>query len=204
LEKDLTSIRYPIPQESRSCFDKAGFSRLLRETLASRYGKLPSAAFVAREFNLRAYGCEPITQESARRWLRGLSIPSGKRLGVLQAWLKFDLNPLFSGALPVQELSPQGTSVAMPDWHVEALSMIQGLSSNCEVHQSGSEAFLCLYDGLPAHYKALIYVIAHQLHLTRSDVASPYANENSSDKDQAVFSNTPRSTDRTGSNGSFQ
>jgi len=204
LEKSLNTISYSIPQESRSCFDKAVFSRLLRESLASRFGKLPSAAFVAREFNLRAYGCEPITQESARRWLRGLSIPSGKRLGVLQAWLKFDLNPLFSGVLPVQESSLQGTKVAKPDWHAEALTVIQELSSNYEGHQSGGEAFLVLYNDLPAHYKALIYVIAHQLHLTRSDVASPYANENSSDKDQAVFSNTPRSTDRTGSNGSFQ
>lgn len=92
----------------------------------------------------------------------------------------------------------------MPDWHVEALTVIQALSSNYEAHQSGSEALLGLYNGLPAHYKALIYVIAHQLHLSLSDVANPYANENGSDKDQAVFSNTPRSTDRTGSNGSFQ
>jgi len=163
LEKSLKPIRYSFLQESRSCFDKAGFSRLLRESLASRYGKLPSAAFVAREFNLRAYGCEPITQESARRWLRGLSIPSGKRLGVLQAWLKFDLNPLFSGVLPVQELSPQGTSVAMPDWHEKALTLLQVLRFNCEAHQSEGEAILSLYNGLPAHYKALIYVIAHQL-----------------------------------------
>jgi hypothetical protein len=87
----------------------------------------------------------------------------------------------------------------MPDWHVEALSVIQGLSSNCEVHQSEGEAFLRLYNGLPAHFKVLIHAITHQLYLTPSDVARPYANENRSDEDQAEFSNMPRSTDYTGS-----
>jgi len=72
------------------------FARALRQTLVSRFGRLPSAAFVAREFNIRAYGCEPITQESARRWLRGLSVPAGNRLGVLQKWLDIDLNRIFN------------------------------------------------------------------------------------------------------------
>ena len=53
--------------------------------------------------------------------------------------------------------------MAMPDWHEKALTLLQVLRFNCEAHQSEGEAILSLYNGLPAHYKALIYVIAHQL-----------------------------------------
>jgi hypothetical protein len=62
--------------------------------LITRYNKLPSAAFVAKEFNLRARDTEPITQESARRWLRGKAIPEISKLFILQLWLNIDLNSL--------------------------------------------------------------------------------------------------------------
>lgn len=59
-----------------------------------RYQELPSAAFVAKEFNLRSHTTESITQESARRWLRGLAIPDLAKLLVLRAWLDLDINSL--------------------------------------------------------------------------------------------------------------
>lgn len=68
------------------------FAEALRDALTIHFGKLPAASIVAREFNLRAYGVEAISQESARRWLRGLSMPSQDKLGVLQSWLSLDLN----------------------------------------------------------------------------------------------------------------
>ncbi len=72
---------------------KEQFARSLRESLQVRYGKVPSAAVVARDFNLRAYGVAPITQESARRWMRGESFPSPKYLGILISWLGVSLEP---------------------------------------------------------------------------------------------------------------
>lgn len=72
---------------------KEQFARSLRESLRVRYGKVPSAAVVARDFNLRAYGVAPITQESARRWMRGESFPSPKHLGILINWLGVSLEP---------------------------------------------------------------------------------------------------------------
>ena len=72
---------------------KEQFARSLRESLRVRYGKVPSAAVVARDFNLRAYGVAPITQESARRWMRGESFPSPKYLGILISWLGVSLDP---------------------------------------------------------------------------------------------------------------
>ena len=71
---------------------KDNFACHLRECLKSRYGKLPSAAVVARDFNLRAHGTSPISQESARRWIRGVSLPEEDRLRVLVNWLNLDFN----------------------------------------------------------------------------------------------------------------
>ena len=70
------------------------FSLSLVNALALRYQEIPSAAFVAKEFNLRTSTLEPITQESARRWLRGLAIPELDKLLVLRSWLDLDLNAL--------------------------------------------------------------------------------------------------------------
>lgn len=73
---------------------KEFFSKALEQALIERYGKLPSSAFVAREFNLRAANIDHINQESARKWLRGLAIPELNKLFVMQAWLGLDLNTL--------------------------------------------------------------------------------------------------------------
>jgi hypothetical protein len=70
------------------------FASALNNSLLLRYQKMPSAAFVAKEFNLRSHMTEAITQESARRWLRGLAIPDFAKLLVLRSWLDIDLNAL--------------------------------------------------------------------------------------------------------------
>jgi len=51
------------------------FSKIFTSALVSRYGELPSSSFIAREFNLRSEYLEQISQESARRWARGLALP---------------------------------------------------------------------------------------------------------------------------------
>lgn len=83
---------------------KDNFSALLRDSLRSRFGRIPSAAVVAREFNLRAYDTAPISQESARRWIRGVSLPEEERLRVLVNWLDLDFNRV----LRAQERHPGG------------------------------------------------------------------------------------------------
>ena len=70
------------------------FSSSLRNCLNAYYGRIPSAATFARDFNLRAYGTSPITQESARRWMRGVSLPEEDRLRVLINWLGLDYNKI--------------------------------------------------------------------------------------------------------------
>ena len=78
---------------TRDVIMKELFAQTLRECLKARYGKLPSAATVARDFNLRAYGTSPITQESARRWMRAESFPKPDHLKILLAWLGVSLDP---------------------------------------------------------------------------------------------------------------
>jgi hypothetical protein len=78
---------------------KENFSAHLRTSLKAQYkGRLPSAAILARDFNLRAYEASPISGESARRWMRGICLPEEDRLRVLVNWLNLDFNRVL--ALP--------------------------------------------------------------------------------------------------------
>ena len=70
------------------------FSEALEKALIERYKKLPSAAFLAKEFNLRAKDIYTIRQETARKWLRGLAVPELDKLLIIQAWLELDLNSI--------------------------------------------------------------------------------------------------------------
>lgn len=71
------------------------FSTTIRAALRQRFGKIPSNAVVAREFNLRSHGAKTVSQESVRRWLLGTSLPEYSHLQVLLKWLNIDSNQLF-------------------------------------------------------------------------------------------------------------
>jgi hypothetical protein len=79
-------------------FDSAveRFGETLRQSLKRKYGKLPSAGFVAREFNLRCTNTHTITNETARRWMRGCTLPDYSRLEVFGKWLEIDYNLVFA------------------------------------------------------------------------------------------------------------
>lgn len=82
---------------------RESFSLALIDGLVLRYKEIPSAAFIAKEFNLRALGCDEVSQETVRRWLRGLTIPEFDKLVILQFWLKIDLNSLGACVTHTQE-----------------------------------------------------------------------------------------------------
>lgn len=91
---------------------KNRFSKIFRDSLKERYGKLPSANCVARDFNLIAYDINPVTQETVRRWMRGISMPEDVKLKVLANWLHLDLNSIFN--IPTSEKQ----SFKVPkEWH---------------------------------------------------------------------------------------
>ena len=72
------------------------FARALNRGLFRYYGRNPSAAMVARDFNLRSRSESPISQEAARKWMRGLTVPELAKMQVLAEWLNLDLRALDS------------------------------------------------------------------------------------------------------------
>jgi hypothetical protein len=73
------------------------FSSQLRLRLQQRFrGRLPSAAILAINFNSRvSETTSGISNETARRWLRGECIPDKWRMRVLVQWLGIDLQKAF-------------------------------------------------------------------------------------------------------------
>jgi hypothetical protein len=59
--------------------------------LFEKYALIPTNSFVATQFNLRAHGTTIVSRETARKWLKGLSLPSPSHLITIIQWLK--LNP---------------------------------------------------------------------------------------------------------------
>lgn len=74
-----------------------GFALRLREALAQR-GKKPSPTALEREFNLRYRG-QPISMHAARKWLRGMTVPTQDKLEVLARWLNVSADWLRWGNL---------------------------------------------------------------------------------------------------------
>ena len=72
------------------------FAEVLNSHLVMKYNKVPSGYFFANQFNLRAKGTSTITAETARKWIKGLSVPEIDRFKVLIKWLEFDVDELFN------------------------------------------------------------------------------------------------------------
>ena len=71
------------------------FSAELRESLRNKYGRVPSAAFLAVHFNRYFFEGNPISQETTRKWIRGVSMPSYTHLKALIVWLALDIRRCF-------------------------------------------------------------------------------------------------------------
>lgn len=71
------------------------FAALLNKYLIRKYKTIPSASFFANQFNLRAKGTTTISTETARKWIRGISVPEIDRFVVLIDWLGFHPGELF-------------------------------------------------------------------------------------------------------------
>lgn len=67
------------------------FQKALNVGLYKKFGKVPSSTEIANSFNLRAYGTETISRETARKWKNGIVLPNPVNLQILIEWLS--LNP---------------------------------------------------------------------------------------------------------------
>ncbi len=75
--------------------------------MKSHYGKIPSCAVFARDFSLLAKDVEPISVETARKWIRGKALPHASRLRILCAWLSIDVT-LSDSSIEQFKLRPYG------------------------------------------------------------------------------------------------
>ncbi len=67
------------------------FQKALNIGLYNKFGKIPSSTEIADKFNLRAYGTETISRETARKWKAGIVLPNPVNMQILIEWL--NLNP---------------------------------------------------------------------------------------------------------------
>lgn len=93
----MASVRDFEETASRDAL-RLNFSEALRAALVHRMGKVPSATYLANQFNFKANGTAAITRETARKWLTGQAIPEMPRLTVLVEWLGLDPHQLLTGA----------------------------------------------------------------------------------------------------------
>jgi transcriptional regulator with XRE-family HTH domain len=87
--------------------EKADFSERLKFCMARSPEKMRGATDLANRFNLRYQG-EPVSAQTAHKWLTGRSIPTVDKLQTLAEWLKVDMHWLHYGP------PPSGNSVTTP------------------------------------------------------------------------------------------
>jgi hypothetical protein len=97
----------------------AAFSAELRNVLREKYGRVPSASFIAIHFSRHSNEIS-VSHETARRWLRGISMPSYTQLRVLILWLNLDIRRCFdiegaryTGAGLQPEISQSGNTTKL-------------------------------------------------------------------------------------------
>jgi hypothetical protein len=78
------------------------FRLTLSDHLKKRFGKVVSAQRFADQYNLNAYGTTAISRETARRWIRGKTIPDYGHLVALIHWLEIDPKEFLGGACQVE------------------------------------------------------------------------------------------------------
>jgi len=69
------------------------FSIALRSGLVNKFSRIPTAQKFSDEFNLRSIN--PITRETARKWINGLVMPESERLLVLIQWLSLNADYVY-------------------------------------------------------------------------------------------------------------
>lgn len=77
------------------------FSTTLRSGLMNKFNRIPTAQKFSDEFNLRSVN--PITRETARKWINGLVMPESERLLILIQWLNLNSDYVYLNSTEVDE-----------------------------------------------------------------------------------------------------
>lgn len=116
---------------SNYVFVSEKFSSELRRSLEPFFGKSLTAESLAREFNLRAIGCDSITRETARRWLTGSALPEYGRLVVLKKWLELDMNFIFDPSICF--LHPTKSEFSISDKEIDVINALDKIAAQARM-----------------------------------------------------------------------
>lgn len=108
--------------------EKAAFARRLNDLLEPL--KIRGGTKLAKEFNLRHRGAEPVSTQTAHKWIKGTTIPMPDKLRTLAEWLKVDLHWLHYGPSPGARLKPLARGEKYPPSAetIELASKIESLT----------------------------------------------------------------------------
>jgi transcriptional regulator with XRE-family HTH domain len=89
--------------------EKAAFAERLKLAMRRAPEKLKGATDLARGFNLRHYGAEPVSTQTAHKWLSGRTIPTNDKLQTLAEWFSVEVHWLHYGPPPggAQQSTPK-------------------------------------------------------------------------------------------------
>lgn len=73
--------------------DRLHFQSYLRSALKQKYGRLPTAKRLVQDMYLYSSGSVNLSNEAARKWITGQSIPRGEHLLYLTQMLGSELIP---------------------------------------------------------------------------------------------------------------
>ena len=106
------------------------FHLAFRGGLIEKFGKIPTANKLTIEFNLRNFQSNPISRESARKWINGQSMPETERLKTLIAWLNLDAAFIYSTTITEKASIPVGIDSEKDRAQLEAYERrkIEGLA----------------------------------------------------------------------------
>lgn len=91
---ELHNHPMPTPEE------KSAFSERLKFALRRSPEKVTGATELANRFNLRHHGAQPVSPQTAHKWLTGRTIPTPDKLETLADWLRVELHWLHYGPSP--------------------------------------------------------------------------------------------------------
>ncbi len=134
--------------------EKRAFAERLNLALKRSKKKVDGPAALALQFNLR-YHKEPITPQSAFKWLHGIALPASDKIETLAEWL--DVSPHWLRFGPPEAAKTRAKRVAEPAAVYE--------SATAETLDEEERKMLARLRGMSEHQRYLIRELVEQLAL---------------------------------------
>ncbi|MDH6299952.1 hypothetical protein [Polynucleobacter sphagniphilus] len=123
---------------------KKAFVKEFRRCLIEHYGKIPSAAVIARDFTLASpTAIEPLSIETIRKWLHGVNLPQSARMRTLSNWIGFDASALDEAFKPAGDTNKTASFSTQKSIDREMIHLLQSFG---ELQESERETVLEIVD----------------------------------------------------------